>query len=100
MEFPHIARWLHAMADSYGSLTSSHSLGMGSDFPTRCSLRRSLWLVLPQSSSYARDFMKANFRKSDRATLRQMWRRGFAPRKRPGTWYSTRLLRRLKGHDE
>ena len=24
MEFPHIARWSHAMADSYGSLTSGH----------------------------------------------------------------------------
>ena len=65
MEFPHIARWLPAMADSYGSLTSRHSRRMGSDFPTRRSLRRSLWLVLPQSSSSARDFMKANFRKSD-----------------------------------
>jgi hypothetical protein len=29
MEFPHIARWSHAMADSYGSLTSGGFLNQG-----------------------------------------------------------------------
>src|SRR5438093_3091557 len=29
MEFPHIARWSHAMADSYGSLTSGGFLNPG-----------------------------------------------------------------------